>query len=112
MIKVIAVTGHLLALLFYVLGLLSPLTPSEGMPETGALLWCVVLPLLLLFLAWCIYRHWLAQTLVLLQILVVVGFTGWLLMLQSGMLSAGYESGFSALERQSAMSERVPHRER
>ena len=73
-----------LALCVYALGLLSPLTPSEGLPSVPVLLLFVGLPVLLL--GGCIRvagAKWWAGIFGL-QILAILAFTTYLLLLQSG----------------------------
>ena len=73
-----------LALCVFALGLLSPLTPSEGLPSVPVLLLFVGLPLLLL--GGCIrvagVKWW--AGIFGLQILAILAFTIYLLILQSG----------------------------
>ncbi len=73
-----------LALCVYALGLLAPLTPSEGLPSVPELLLFVGLPVALL--GACIRLagpKWWAGFFGL-QILVILAFTTYLLLLQSG----------------------------
>ncbi len=73
-----------LALCVYALGLISPLTPSEGLPSVPVLLLFVGLPVALL--GACIRvagKKWWAGFLGL-QILAIMAFTTYLLLLQSG----------------------------
>jgi hypothetical protein len=81
-IFLIALTNAL-ALCVYALGLLAPLTPSEGLPSVPVLLF-VGLPVLLL--GGCIRvagAKWWAGFFGL-QILAILAFTAYLLLLQSG----------------------------
>jgi hypothetical protein len=73
-----------LALCVYALGLLAPLTPSEGLPSVPVLLLFVGLPVALLGV--CIRvagRKWWAGFFGL-QVLAILAFTTYLLLLQSG----------------------------
>jgi len=87
MSKVIAIIGNILALLIFGVGLLSPLTPSTGMPAIGSLITFVGLPLVFLLNAWCGYVNQIAKYVVVLQGLSILGFTGWLLSLQAGLIT-------------------------
>lgn len=89
MTKVLAVIGNILALFSYGVALLSPLTPSEGMPGIGVLLSCVGFPLFLLLHAWRIYSSKPAKIGVVFQAVAIVSFTSWLLVIQSGVLASG-----------------------
>lgn len=89
MTKAFAVIGNLLAVFSYGVALLSPLTPSEGMPGIGVLLSCVGFPLLLLLHAWRSYSSKPAKIAVIFQVVAIVGFTSWLLVIQSGVLANG-----------------------
>lgn len=82
MTKVLAIIGNMLAFAIYGIGLVSPLTPSEGLPGIGSLLTFVGLPLLLLMYAACVYSSRAAKTAVRLQALMVTSFTAWLIYLQ------------------------------
>jgi hypothetical protein len=78
-----AVTNAL-ALCVYALGVVAPLTPSEGLPSVPVLLLFVGLPVLLL--GGCIRvagAKWWAGIFGL-QILAILAFTAYLLLLQSG----------------------------
>ncbi|MCC4264203.1 hypothetical protein LL240_07015 [Oceanimonas baumannii] len=81
------VTVNILAFLIFGLGLLSPLTPSTGMPGIGSLIIYVGLPLILLLNAWRGYSHQMAKYVVVLQGLCILAVTGWLLLLQAGIFS-------------------------
>jgi hypothetical protein len=73
-----------LALCVYALGLIAPLTPSEGLPSVAVLLLFVGLPVALLGV--CIRvagKKWWAGFFGL-QILAILAFTVYLLLLQSG----------------------------
>lgn len=89
MTKAFAVIGNLLAVFSYGVALLSPLTPSEGMPGIGVLLSCVGFPLLLILHAWRTYSSKPAKIAVIFQVVAIVGFTSWLLVIQSGVLANG-----------------------
>ena len=82
MSKVLAIIGNILALLTYALGLLSPLTPSEGAPTIGAIATFVVFPLVLLANSWTRYTHQISRYLVVFQAIFIVIITGWLLLLR------------------------------
>ena len=87
MSKLLAVIGNLSAFFIFGAGLLSPLTPSAGMPTLGALVTFVGLPLVFLLHAWRVYVSRAAQYAAVFQRLCILGFIGWLLMLQSGVLA-------------------------
>lgn len=89
MTKALAVIGNLLALFIYGVALLSPLTPSEGMPSVGILLSFVGFPLFLFLHAWRTYNSKPAKLAVIIEVAVMVGFTSWLLVIQSGVLANG-----------------------
>lgn len=89
MTKSLALIGNILALFIYGVALLSPLTPSDGMPGVGVLLSCVCFPLLLLLHAWRTYGSMYTKIGVVLEAAVMVGFTSWLLLIQSGNLLVG-----------------------
>jgi hypothetical protein len=72
----------ILAVLVYGVGLISPLTPSEGVPSFGDVLIFVILPIVLLGSSLTLTRGWLARILVTIQMVAVIGFTSWLLWLQ------------------------------
>lgn len=79
---------NLSALFVYALGLLAPLTPSEGLPSVPVLLLFVGLPVVLL--VGCIRAvgaTWLAAFFGL-QILALLAFTVYLLLLQSGVFAS------------------------
>lgn len=82
--NVLAIIGNLLAIAIYGVGLISPLTPSEGAPTFGALLVFVGLPLALLLNSWRVYTNQFAKYAVALQGACMVGLTGWLLAVISG----------------------------
>ena len=71
----------------YVVGLLSPLTPSEGLPSAWSLLLFVGIPFSLLLLAFRICANFPARLFFGAQLLLILTFSGWLLALQSGVLS-------------------------
>ena len=73
-----------LALCVYALGLLAPLTPSEGVPFMAVLLLFVGLPVALLGVCICVAgKKWWAGFFGV-QILAIMAFTTYLLLLQSG----------------------------
>jgi hypothetical protein len=76
------VTGNFLALLLYAVGLISPLTPSEGMPRPWELLVFAGGPIALLLACARTSRTVVARIVIGVQILGVVSFTGYLLWLQ------------------------------
>ena len=84
MSKALAITGNAFAFIVYGVGLLSPLTPSTGLPALSSLATFVGLPLVLLLIAWRGYTHRVAKYAVVLQSLCVLVFTGWLLLIQIG----------------------------
>lgn len=78
---------NLLVLFVFAMGVLAPLTPSEGLPSVPVLLLFVGLPVVLL--GGCIRavnHKWLAGFFGL-QILAILAFTTYLLLLQSGAFS-------------------------
>ncbi len=82
--KAPAIVGNILALLIFGVGLLSPLTPSEGAPSIGAVITFAGLPLAFMLNAWRCYSNKAAKYAVVFQSLCVVGFTGWLILIQAG----------------------------
>ena len=76
------VTGNFLALFIYAAGLISPLTPSEGMPRPWELLVFAAGPIALLVASARASRTAVASVVIGVQILGVVVFTGYLLWLQ------------------------------
>ena len=79
--------ANLFALLFYAVGLLSPLTPSEGTPDLVSISIFVGIPIAIL--GWCLrVCSSLPATLLFgLQLAAVVGSFAYLFLLQSGALS-------------------------
>ena len=75
----VLVLGAVLAWSLFAVGLLSPLTPSEGYPSLIDIVVFVGVPVLLLGLVAYRLRRPLARGLVLLQLLCIVGVSGWLL---------------------------------
>lgn len=75
------------ALILFGIGLVSPLTPSQGLPSPGQLAVFFGLPVLLLTLVAYQARTLPIRILVALQALAVIGFEVWLLGIQSGLLS-------------------------
>ncbi|SDU31793.1 hypothetical protein SAMN05216210_3076 [Halopseudomonas salegens] len=80
----LAVIGNILAFLIFGLGLIAPLTPSEGMPSIGSLITFVGLPLVFILNAWRHYTHQISKYAVVIQAMGIIGFTGWLLLTQAG----------------------------
>jgi hypothetical protein len=78
--------ANIVALLIFAVGLLSPLTPSEGFPTVVTILLFVGVPTVIL--AWCIRAcaSRLAALFFGLQLVVVLGFSAWLLYLYAGPL--------------------------
>jgi hypothetical protein len=78
--------ANLMALLIYAVGLIAPLTPSEGFPSLAVILMFVGIPVAIL--AWCIRAcgSRLAALFFGLQLGAVLGFSAWLLHLQVGAL--------------------------
>lgn len=72
------ILGGVLAWSLFAVGLLSPLTPSEGYPRFIDFVVFVGVPVLLLGLVAYRLRRPLARGLVLLQLLCVVGLSAWL----------------------------------
>jgi len=88
MSKKLAIIGNILAFLIFGAGLLSPLTPSTGMPAIGSLIIFVGLPLIFLLNAWRVYLHQITKYAVILQGICILGFSGWLLLLQAGVFAS------------------------
>jgi hypothetical protein len=78
----IIVAGDLFALLLYAVGLISPLTPSEGIPRLWELLVLAAGPLALLAACAHASRTVIGRIVVAVQILGVGSFTGVLLWMQ------------------------------
>lgn len=89
MSRALAIVGNILAFLIFGAGLLSPLTPSTGMPSIGSLITFVGLPLVLMLNAWRHYTQKISKWAVVLQAMGILGFTGWLLLLQVGAFTSG-----------------------
>jgi hypothetical protein len=70
-------------MLLYGVGLIAPLTPSEGMPRLWEILVFGVVPVALLVACLRASRGGGAGIFILMQIVVVVAFTGWLLWIQA-----------------------------
>ena len=73
---------QLLAGVVFGLGLLSPLTPSEGTPRPADLLIFVGGPVLLITTAFIFSRRWQARLLATAEIGAILAATSWLLCLQ------------------------------
>lgn len=84
--KTLAVIGNFLAILLFCMGLISTLTPSEGILGIIDLLVWLGFPLALFFHAWRTYSSNGAKISVVVQVAMVFGVTVWLLLLQSGVL--------------------------
>jgi hypothetical protein len=69
----------------YGLGLVAPLTPSEGTPGPVELIVFLGLPLALFAWCWFLRSALWARILVLVQLVVIAVSGGWLLSLQSGL---------------------------
>jgi hypothetical protein len=78
--SVVVVFAHLTAWAVYAIGLVAPLTPSEGSPSSGELLFFVGIPVAIHF--WCtqVVVSRLAAVFAGLQLVAVLGFTAWLLL--------------------------------
>ncbi|GAA6133076.1 hypothetical protein NBRC116187_34360 [Halopseudomonas sabulinigri] len=87
MSKALAVIGNVLAFFIFGVGLLSPLTPSVGMPTMGSLVTFVALPLMFLLNARRGYTHQVARYAVVFQGLCFLVLTAWLLSIQSGVFA-------------------------
>ena len=85
--KVLAIISNILAICIFGVGLLSPLTPSSGMPTVGSIAIFSGLPLALLFHSWRTYLSKPAKYAAIFQSLVIVNLAGWLLLIQSGLLT-------------------------
>ena len=82
--KAVMIAGaDLFAMLLYAVGLIVPLTPSEGMPRPWEILVFVAGPVALLAACLRASRTVAAGIVILMQILLVVTFTGWLLWIQA-----------------------------
>lgn len=75
-----------LAWLLYGIGLISPLTPSEGAPGILDVVIFALAPVALLTVLGRRLRNMAARIMVLLQAGAIVTFTGWLLAIQRGLL--------------------------
>ncbi len=84
--SLLLVAGNVMALLIYAVGLIAPLTPSEGSPSLAVILLFVGVPVAIL--TWCIRvcGSRLAALFFGLQLVAVLGFSAWLLHLQVGAL--------------------------
>jgi hypothetical protein len=75
-------TSNLLALPLFVVGLTSPLTPSEGVPSLVELSIFAGLPFAVVLVTSFVVRNRALRTLLLLEAVSIAGFTAWLLKLQ------------------------------
>ena len=73
-----AVFSNVLALALYMVGLIGPLTPSEGMPTAFNILLFAVIPVTILLICWRAYQGRTAKAAALVQALLIVAFSGWL----------------------------------
>jgi hypothetical protein len=80
---VVAISLNLVGVLLYAVGLIGPLTPSEGMPNLVDVIVFAVCPVGLLVISLFISRWLAARLIASLEIAGIAGFTGWLLWLQS-----------------------------
>ena len=71
----------------YGVGLIAPLTPSEGMPSILAIILFVGGPLAGVGFAVVLLRSWLARLPLIVVGCVIIGFSVWLLAQQAGLLS-------------------------
>jgi hypothetical protein len=69
--------------LLYGLGLVSPLTPSEGMPNVPELFVFAACPIAFLFVSLFLSRTRAARAVTVVEITGIVGLTTWLLWLQA-----------------------------
>ena len=69
--------------LLYGLGLVSPLTPSEGMPNVLELFVFMACPVAFLSVSLFLSRTRVARAITVVEITGIVGFTAWLLWLQA-----------------------------
>jgi hypothetical protein len=76
----------LFALCGYVLGLVAPLTPSEGVPSLAELLVFVGVPISLLWVASCFCQSLVARAFCYFQMAAIGGFSAFLFLLQTGPL--------------------------
>jgi hypothetical protein len=81
---VVALTSNILALCTYAGGLLSPLTPSEGVPSVAMLLLFAGGPISLLLASSRLYQSFPARALCYCQVAIVGSFSVYLLLLQAG----------------------------
>ena len=82
--SILVVVLHVLAWLVFGIGLLSPLTPSEGTPRALDLGVFVAGPVVLLTGALAVSRRFPSKGLAILGIGAIVAAAGWLLRLQQG----------------------------
>ncbi len=66
-------------------GLISPLTPSEGIPSTFDLFFFFGVPILILGYCWYKCSSFWTKALIVIQSAVIISFTCWLLSLQLGL---------------------------
>ena len=85
--NILAVIGNVLAIIIFLIGLISPLTPSSGIPSISSIFIFVVLPLICLVYAWRIYASKISKYIVMTQGLFIIVFVSYLLMIQAGFIS-------------------------
>ena len=72
------------SIVWYGIGLISPLTPSEGMPTTSDLIIFVFIPVLAICIWIIISKHLYEKIALGIFVLIIIGFSSWLLLLQTG----------------------------
>jgi hypothetical protein len=77
-----AVILNMIAVILYGVGLLSPLTPSEGIPNMGEIFVFAIIPVVFLGVSGFLARSWGARAIVIIELSGVVAFSGWLLEVQ------------------------------
>jgi hypothetical protein len=80
--NILIILGCIFSWFIYGVGLISPLTPSEGMPSVLELAAFFGLPILILIYCWIQSATLWAKTMMIIQGTVIIGFTGWLISIQ------------------------------
>jgi len=78
------ILGNVLAVVLYSVGLISPLTPSEGSAGPTEILIFGLAPVLLLAACIAASKSMLLKVIFFVQLMCIVGVTSWLLWLQHG----------------------------
>ncbi len=83
--ELLIILGCVFSWAIYGFGLIAPLTPSEGIPGVTDLMVFVGIPLAILGWCWLKCSALWAKILMIIQGVVIIGFTCWLLSLEMGL---------------------------